>query len=44
MYVSVKLLCCEVSFDNSDHFDEQAWVKVALKGSDPLLRSWLHLL
>ena len=27
IYVSKKLLCCEVSFDNS-HFDEQVWVKV----------------
>ena len=36
IYVSEKLLCCEVSFDNS-HFDEQVWVKVVLKGSDSLL-------
>ena len=36
IYVSEKLLCYEVSFDNSD-FDEQVWVKVVLKGSDSLL-------
>ena len=36
IYVSEKLLCCEVSFDNS-HFDGQIWVKVDLKDINSLL-------
>lgn len=36
IYISEKLSSCEVHFDYA-HFEEQAWVKLALKGSDSLL-------
>ena len=36
IYVSEKLLCHQIHFDNSN-FEEQVWIKLFLKGSDSLL-------